>query len=99
MLLDIQSLSHQYQTGKHTLLAIKLLSLQVRPGILGLLGANGAEKSSLMRILATITKPSQGKILWQGQNIVKSPQLLRNELGYLPEYFGVYDQLSAIEFL
>jgi ABC-2 type transport system ATP-binding protein len=52
-----------------------------------------------MRILATITKPSQGKILWQGQNIVKSPQLLRNELGYLPEYFGVYDQLSAIEFL
>jgi ABC-2 type transport system ATP-binding protein len=99
MLLDIQSLSHQYQTGKNTQLAIKLLSLQVRPGILGLLGANGAEKSSLMRILATITKPSQGKILWQGQNIVKSPQLLRNELGYLPEYFGVYDQLSAIEFL
>lgn len=99
MLLDIQSLSHQYQSGKHTQLAIKSLSLQVRPGILGLLGANGAGKSSLMRILATITKPSQGKILWQGQNIVKSPQLLRNELGYLPQYFGVYDQLSAIEFL
>lgn len=99
MLLDIQSLSHQYQNGKQAQLAIKSLSLQVKPGILGLLGANGAGKSSLMRILATITKPSQGKILWQGQDIVKSPQLLRSELGYLPQYFGVYDQLSAIEFL
>jgi ABC-2 type transport system ATP-binding protein len=99
MLLDIQSLSHQYQDGKNAKFAIKSLSLHVAPGILGLLGANGAGKSTLMRILATITKPSQGKILWQGQNIIKSPQLLRNELGYLPQYFGVYDQLSGTEFL
>tara|TARA_R110000737_G_scaffold92482_1_gene125389 strand:+ start:1634 stop:2539 length:906 start_codon:yes stop_codon:yes gene_type:complete len=99
MLLDIQELSHQYQSGKKSKLAIKALSLQVQPGILGLLGPNGAGKSSLMRILATITKPSQGKILWQGQDIIKSPQVLRNELGYLPQYFGVYEQLSGIEFL
>ena len=99
MLLDIQALSHQYQSGKNTKLAIKSLSLQVQPGILGLLGPNGAGKSSLMRILATITKPSQGKILWQGQDIIKSPQVLRDELGYLPQYFGVYEQLSGIEFL
>ena len=99
MLLDIQSLSHQYQSGKHATFAIKSLSLQVKPGILGLLGSNGAGKSSLMRILATITKPSEGKIFWQGQDIVKSPQLLRSELGYLPQYFGVYDQLSGVEFL
>jgi ABC-2 type transport system ATP-binding protein len=99
MLLDIQSLSHQYQSGKNTTFAIKSLSLQVKPGILGLLGSNGAGKSSLMRILATITKPSQGKRFWQGQDIIKSPQLLRTELGYLPQYFGVYDQLSGIEFL
>jgi ABC-2 type transport system ATP-binding protein len=99
MLLDIQSLSHQYQSGKNAKFAIKSLSLQIKPGILGLLGSNGAGKSSLMRILATITKPSQGKIFWQGQDIIKSPQLLRNELGYLPQYFGVYDQLSGVEFL
>ncbi len=99
MLLDIQSLSHQYQSGKKTKFAIKSLSLQVEPGILGLLGPNGAGKSSLMRILATITKPTEGNIFWQGQDIVKSPQVLRNELGYLPQYFGVYDQLSGIEFL
>ena len=99
MLLDIQSLSHQYQSGKNTKFAIKSLSLQVEPGILGLLGPNGAGKSSLMRILATITKPSKGNIFWQGQDIIKSPQILRKELGYLPQYFGVYDQLSGIEFL
>jgi ABC-2 type transport system ATP-binding protein len=99
MQLDIQSLSHQYQSGKNAKLAINALSLKVEPGILGLLGPNGAGKSSLMRILATITKPTAGKILWQGQDIVKSPQALRNELGYLPQYFGVYEQLSGIEFL
>jgi ABC-2 type transport system ATP-binding protein len=99
MQLDIQSLSQQYQSGKHVKLAINALSLKVEPGILGLLGPNGAGKSSLMRILATITKPTAGKILWNGQDIVRSPQALRHELGYLPQYFGVYDQLSAVEFL
>ncbi|WP_434939774.1 ABC transporter ATP-binding protein [Shewanella sp. HL-SH8] len=99
MQLDIQSLSQQYQSGKHVKLAINALSLKIEPGILGLLGPNGAGKSSLMRILATITKPTSGKILWNGQDIVRSPQVLRHELGYLPQYFGVYDQLSAVEFL
>lgn len=99
MQLDIQSLSQQYQSGKNVKLAINALSLKIESGILGLLGPNGAGKSSLMRILATITKPTAGKILWNGQDIVKSPQILRHELGYLPQYFGVYDQLSAVEFL
>ncbi|UCX06155.1 ABC transporter ATP-binding protein [Shewanella glacialimarina] len=99
MQLDIQSLGQQYQSGKNVKLAINALSLKVEPGILGLLGPNGAGKSSLMRILATITKPTSGKILWNGQDIVRSPQVLRHELGYLPQYFGVYDQLSAVEFL
>jgi ABC-2 type transport system ATP-binding protein len=99
MLLDIQSLRHQYNKSKDAKCAINTLSLQVEPGILALLGPNGAGKSSLMRILATITKPTQGVILWQGQDIVKSPQLLRKELGYLPQYFGVYEQLSGFEFL
>lgn len=99
MTLDIQSLSHQYQGGKNAKFAIESLSLQIEPGILGLLGPNGAGKSSLMRILATITQPTSGKVLWQGTDIVKSPQVLRRQLGYLPQYFGVYDQLSGIEFL
>ncbi|TGE84763.1 ABC transporter ATP-binding protein [Pseudoalteromonas sp. KS88] len=98
-MLDIQSLSHQYKKGKDKQWAINDLSLHVKPGILALLGPNGAGKSSLMRILATITKPTQGTILYKGQDIVKAPQLLRKELGYLPQYFGVYDLLSGVEFL
>ena len=99
MQLDIQSLSHRYKTGKNRKTAIKPLSLTITPGILGLLGPNGAGKSSLMRILATITKPSQGQIFFEGQNIVKHPQNFRKVLGYLPQYFGVYDQLTGQEFL
>jgi len=99
MLIDIQGLGHQYNDGKNATFAIKSLSLQLESGILGLLGPNGAGKSSLMRILATITKPTHGRVLWKGKDIVQSPQALRKELGYLPQYFGVYDQLSGVEFL
>lgn len=99
MQLSIDSLRHDYKNGKHIKHAIKSLSLTVEPGILGLLGPNGAGKSSLMRILATITKPSGGRVLWNGTDIVKSPRTLRTELGYLPQYFGVYEQLSSVEFL
>src|SRR5579864_1299437 len=69
------------------------------PGILGLLGPNGAGKSTLMRILATVTRPTAGRVLWQGQDVVAHPQELRRVLGYLPQDFGVYPNLSAREFL
>jgi ABC-type multidrug transport system ATPase subunit len=74
-------------------------TLDVGPGILGLLGPNGAGKSTLMRILATITKPTGGTITWNGTNIVRSPNAVRAVLGYLPQDFGVYPNLSAVEFL
>jgi len=79
--------------------ALKDFTLKLTPGILGLLGPNGAGKSTLMRILATITKPTQGTILWNGQDVVKDPEALRSVLGYLPQDFGVYPNLSAQEFL
>lgn len=74
-------------------------TLSLKPGILGLLGPNGAGKSTLMRMLATITKPTTGKISWNGTDIVRRPDPLRAVLGYLPQDFGVYPNLSAIEFL
>jgi ABC-type multidrug transport system ATPase subunit len=74
-------------------------NLKLTPGILGLLGPNGAGKSTLMRMLATITKPTEGTILWNGRDVVKDPEALRSVLGYLPQDFGVYPNLTAPEFL
>jgi ABC-2 type transport system ATP-binding protein len=79
--------------------ALKDFNLKLTPGILGLLGPNGAGKSTLMRMLATITTPTEGTILWNGQDVVKDPEPLRSVLGYLPQDFGVYPNLSAQEFL
>jgi ABC-2 type transport system ATP-binding protein len=78
---------------------LKDFSLEVGPGILGLLGPNGAGKSTFMRMLATITKPTEGKIFWDDIDVVKSPDTLRAVLGYLPQDFGVYPNLNAVEFL
>jgi ABC-type multidrug transport system ATPase subunit len=74
-------------------------SLHLKAGVLGLLGPNGAGKSTLMRILATITRPTEGRVLWNGDDIAKSPDGLRAVLGYLPQDFGVYPNLTAVEFL
>ncbi|UOC04817.1 bacitracin transport ATP-binding protein BcrA (plasmid) [Bacillus thuringiensis serovar morrisoni str. 4AA1] len=79
--------------------AVRNVCLHLKSGVLGLLGPNGAGKSSLMRMLATITKPSEGKVLWNGVDITKKPDRLRKVLGYLPQDFGVYPNLNAVEFL
>jgi ABC-type multidrug transport system ATPase subunit len=78
---------------------LKEFSLQLQPGILGLLGPNGAGKSTLMNILATITRPTEGVVSWNGVDITRKPDGLRQVLGYLPQSFGVYPNLSAQEFL
>ncbi|WP_028552474.1 ABC transporter ATP-binding protein [Paenibacillus sp. UNC451MF] len=79
--------------------AVKQISLHIKPGVTGLLGPNGAGKSSLMRILATITKPSEGNVLWNGVSTAVKPDRVRAVLGYLPQDFGLYPNLSAVEFL
>ena len=96
MQLVIQNLGKQY---KRDFWGLKDFSLEINPGILGLLGPNGAGKSTFMRMLATITKPTEGTISWDGMDIVKSPNSLRSILGYLPQDFGVYPNLTAVEFL
>lgn len=96
MELTIDCVSKHYQ-GK--VWGLREFSLSLKPGIIGLVGPNGAGKSTLMRILATISLPTEGKVLWNGANIAQNPNLLRAVLGYLPQDFGVYPNLTAIEFL
>ena len=96
MKLTVTDLGKQYRSD---LWGLKDFSLEIKPGILGLLGPNGAGKSTLMRMLATITRPTDGKILWDDVDIVRSPDTLRAVLGYLPQDFGVYPNLNALEFL
>jgi len=96
MQLVINHLSKQYARDLWGLLD---LSLSVHAGVLGLLGPNGAGKSTLMRILATITRPTGGTVRWNGTDIVRSPDCVRTVLGYLPQDFGVYPQLTPQEFL
>jgi len=96
MKLTISNLGKQY---RRDFWGLQEFSLEVQPGILGLLGPNGAGKSTFMRMLATITKPTEGSILWNDVDIVKSPDTMRAVLGYLPQDFGVYPNLNAVEFL
>jgi ABC-type multidrug transport system ATPase subunit len=93
------SIEHVGKTYRRSVRGLDDFSLELGPGVLGLLGPNGAGKSTLMRILATITKPTDGRVTWNGTDIVKSPDGLRAELGYLPQDFGIYPNLSAQEFL
>ena len=96
MQLTVENLSKSYRGGVQ---ALRNVQLSLKPGVLGLLGPNGAGKSTLMRILATITQPSHGRVLWNDSDIASNPDALRAVLGYLPQDFGVYPNLSAIEFL
>ena len=96
MKLTIENVGKVYKGGA---VALSGFSLDLGPGVLGLLGPNGAGKSTLMRILATVTRPSSGRVLWNGEDTAKSPTALRASLGYLPQDFGVYPNLSAVEFL
>lgn len=96
MKLTIQDVGKRY---KGDFWGLRSFTLELEPGVLGLLGPNGAGKSTLMRILATITKPTEGKVLWNGTDAVRSPNGLRAVLGYLPQDFGVYPNLNAVEFL
>ncbi|HYM59807.1 MAG TPA: ABC transporter ATP-binding protein [Thermoanaerobaculia bacterium] len=95
-MLTIESVSKRFRTGTW---GVRDLSLSVDGGVLGLLGPNGAGKTTLMQMIATITRPTSGHIRFGGTDIVASPDTLRRRLGYLPQDFGVYENLTAVELL
>jgi len=94
--LAIENVSKRYGRGNW---ALRNFSLQLAPGVLGLLGPNGAGKTTLMSILATITRATAGRVVWNGADLATDADVLRSTLGYLPQDFGVYPNLNALEFL
>jgi ABC-2 type transport system ATP-binding protein len=95
-MLKVEGVSKAWGRGRF---GVRDLSLEARPGVLGLLGPNGAGKTTLMQMVATLTRPSAGRILFDGVDVVRDPEAVRRRLGYLPQDFGVYDNLSALELL
>ena len=96
MALQITGLSKTYPNGVR---ALKDLSLTVGNNMFGLLGPNGAGKSSLMRTIATLQDPDAGSISLDGLNVLTQKNEVRKILGYLPQEFGVYPKMSAVDML
>ena len=96
MMLETHELGKQYATDTW---GIRDVNLELDEGIHGLLGPNGAGKSTLMGIVSTVVEPTTGTAYWNGTDIVESPDAVRSVLGYLPQDFGVYPDLTLEEFL
>lgn len=94
--LIIKNVSKTYPNGVN---ALKNINLTITNGMFGLLGPNGAGKSSLMRTLATLQEATQGNISFNDINSNDNPQNIRKQLGYLPQEFGVYPKISALQLL
>ena len=96
MELKINNLSKTYSNGVH---ALKNVTLNIKPGMFGLLGPNGAGKSTLMRTIATLQRPDEGDIHFNNVDILKEKNEIRQILGYLPQNFGIYPELTAQQML
>jgi ABC-2 type transport system ATP-binding protein len=95
-LLQVKGLSRHFGALK----AVDDISFTLEEGtILGFIGPNGAGKSTTMRILATLDVPTHGQVLLDGKSVVDSPDRVRPLLGYMPDRYGTYDDMTVVEFL
>ena len=82
------------------LFAIKSIDLDLQQGdLFGFIGPNGAGKTTTMRIIATLLEPSWGEAYVCGHSIYNEPEEIRRLVGYMPDFFGVYDDMKVIEYL
>ena len=95
-MLSIKGLTHVYPNGTR---ALDGVDLEIGKGMFGLLGPNGAGKSTLMRVVATLQTPTSGAVTFGDIDVVAEPEKLRRTLGYLPQDFGVYPRVSALDLL
>ncbi len=97
MEIKIQNLAMTYPSGKQ---ALKGLNLELKsPSLIGLLGPNGAGKSTLMKLLVAALLPTEGSILVDGVPLARAERKLKASLGYLPQDFGLFDELTVTQFL
>ncbi|EQB4338841.1 ATP-binding cassette domain-containing protein [Clostridium botulinum] len=101
MKISVENLNMIYKAGKKAdKKALKDVSLQIEsPSLIGLLGPNGAGKSTLMKLLVAELIPTSGEILIDGVPLLKNEKKLKASLGYLPQSFGLYDELTVWQFL
>ena len=96
MHLTITGLSKTYPNGVQ---ALRNVDLSISSNMFGLLGPNGAGKSTLMRTIATLQSADSGEVLLDGLNVLKEKDSVRRVLGYLPQEFGVYPKMTALDML
>lgn len=95
-MITVEGLTKQY--GHHT--ALDAVSFEVPRGeIFGFVGPNGAGKTTTLRILAALLQPTAGRAFVDGADVAAHPDRVHDRLGYMPDFFGVYDQLTAGEYL
>lgn len=94
-MIEVSHLTKKYKKKK----VLQDLHLSVERGLVGLIGPNGAGKTTLMRMLAAVSRPSSGDITINGYSIQRDTSSVRKQIGYLPQHFQLYPQLTASEFL
>ncbi len=95
-IIDFQNVSKNFARRK----AVDTVNLKIESGeIFGLVGPNGAGKTTTMRMLVTLLKPDQGDIIVNGHSTRKDPQSVRRQIGFMPDSFGVYGDMSVQEYL
>jgi ABC-2 type transport system ATP-binding protein len=93
-MVEVKNVTMRFDTVE----AVKNVLLNVDRGrIFGLVGSDGAGKSTLLRLIATMIKPSEGEILIDGLNVVTQRQKIKNLIGYMPQRFGLYQDLTVDE--
>ena len=95
-MLEVQHLRKEYRN----LTAVKDLSIRLEQGdIFGFIGPNGAGKTTTIKILATLLRPTAGRATIDGMDVVRDPEAVRGIIGYMPDFFGVYDDIKVWEYL
>lgn len=94
--LKITNFTKTYTNGVK---ALSNISLEIENGMFGLLGPNGAGKSTLMKTIVGLQQPDSGSIIFNNENVIDNSKFIKSQLGYLPQDFGVYPNISAYDLL